>query len=1055
MEMKRTFGRLMAFLCALWGLTAAFAADVPEFPQKWTVFLFDGRDCNPSAEELKTIPAKLNGISPIERSLVNHTFDFASYFKKPGETNNVWLFAKLDAPKDMDYQMGCGADWWFDCYLNGKKVDGTFPAGNVLHPPRYTDHLFVLTLKKGTNVIAVKFRPGDASSVIAMGGDKELASSAAKAQQQARIALYEKRGVALEVENVVPKDLKEKIARGLAPAGYEYIDSYWAKLLRPPVDVLIDRASKGATLGSARILSCDFKGDTLVAKLTGKPALTPEDVFYAFITAPKGQTLFYECKSLKELDAKFGSDGVVTVTIPELKDFHYGASATGTVTAGLTRRNLTEKFTAPVELGGEVYPGEKAVLRVENTEAGPTPMLNGKPFFYTCFTIHPYLPGRTIPTGMEGPNSPVNVVATRVGGNSASRDWWYGPGQYDFTAVDWSINGLIKDFPDSKIALFLWCHPNKWYGEMYPERLALDEDGQPAKDYYVSKVSFSNPDVQKDTLEAMSVLVEHCEKYFSSKIVIYNLMGGTSCEWQGWNSHSTKFSDYSAQTLKDYQDYAAQRGITVDHVPSPEEHKRSDGGTFRNPAKDWNAMLYDRFYSEAIAGFIDKIAGTVKEKCEGDKLVGAYYGYHLEYSNMGYTGNRAGHNDLRRLLNSSNVDFFLSPQSYSVRALGAPNADMKPYGAMRLAGKLSILEDDTRTHKLDQCGFRQALNQEQTLKMLTRNVGMDLCHRMPIGHLGEHGGDEMATPELYDFYAKALEAGQFIMEQNEPDPTQIAVVIDEKAIQYLRARNRTTPYVNSETYEYDDNGKLLLNPNWNILPLTGEAIGFQRYALAHFGAPVDVILLEDVAKTAGKYKMVIFLNSYRDCPELRAAFRALRAKNVAIVSLYGTGFIGDNGFSTKAMSELLGMDVKTAASGSLQLKMADGTILGTDYSMKPRFTVADKNAKQLAVYAQDGIPAVFQKGNTYFYGGACLDEKLIREIARQNGIHIYLETGDNFYAGANVVSIHAKYPGEKTIRLPKKFATIVDAFSGEVVAREADQFTIDMQATDSRVFLLK
>ncbi len=1055
MHLKTALLSLMTVLMSLSCYSVNIPEDAPEFPQQWTIFLFPGKDCNPTVQELSAIPETLHGVAPIQKTLVNHEFDLQPDFGNRSDKNYAWLFASLDAPRDMEYPMGCGADWWFDCYLNGKKVDGTFPQGNVLHPPQFTDHRFVLKLKQGTNIIAIKYRSGDASSVIALGGAKDIHAYSVSPKVQARIDLYANRGVPMEVENVVPKDLKDKIEKGLAPAEYAFIDSYWNKLLRPKVDTLINMASKGASRGDAQVLSCDFDGATLIAKLTGKPALTPEDVFYVAINTAKGQTLFYDCNSLAELKADFGADGIVTVTIPGLKNFPYGASYQGTVLAGVVRRNSAEKFSAPVSLGGAVCPGEKAVLRIVNTEAGPTPMLNGKPFFFTCFTVHPYVPERSIPTGMEGANSPVNVIAVRVGGNSSSSDWWYGPGQYDFTTLDWTLNSLARDFPDSKIALYLWCHPGNWYGEMYPERLALDEDGQPAKDYYVAKVSFDNPDVQKDTLDAIGALVEHCEKYFSSKIAIYNLMGGISCEWQGWNSHSAKFSDYSAGNLKNYQAYAAERGIQVDHVPTPAEHQRSDGGIFRNPVTDWNAILYDRFYSESIAKFIDRIAGVIKEKCAGDKLVGTYYGYHLEYSSLGYTVNRAGHNNTRRLLDSPNIDFFLSPQSYSVRALGAPNADMKAYGAMRLAGKFSIMEDDTRTHKLDQCGYNQALNQEQTLKMLTRNIGMYLCHRMPLNQLGEHGGDEMATPELYDFYTKALAAGQFVMEQNEPDPTQIAAVIDEKAIQYLCARRKTVSCPNDENYEYDYNGKLKLNPTWSVQPLSGEALGYQRYALAHFGAPVDVILLEDVVKTAGKYKVVIFLNSYQDTPEVRAAFQALREKNVTIVSLYGTGFIDDKGFSTQAMSELMGMNVQLAKPGSLQLKLDNGDICGGDYPVEPRFTVNDPQAKQLGVYANDNIPAVFQKGNTYFYGGAYLDEKLIREIARQNGIHIYLETGDNFYAGANVVSIHAKYPGEKTIKLPKKFATIVDAFSGEVVATDVDHFTITMKATDSRVFLLK
>ena len=172
-------------------------------------------------------------MTPVIKTLVNHAFNFAPDFGKTSDVNRAWLFATISVDRDMDYLMGCGADWWFDCYLNGKKVDGTFPQGNVQHPPMYTDHQFTLKLKKGENVIAVKFRSGDASSVISMGGAKDLQNVEFSPEIQARREFYRQRGVALEVENVVPKDLNDKIQKGLAPKEYAVIDSNWLKLLKP------------------------------------------------------------------------------------------------------------------------------------------------------------------------------------------------------------------------------------------------------------------------------------------------------------------------------------------------------------------------------------------------------------------------------------------------------------------------------------------------------------------------------------------------------------------------------------------------------------------------------------------------------------------------------------------------------------------------------------------------------------------------------------------------------------------------------------------------------
>ncbi|MCQ2396074.1 MAG: hypothetical protein MJ106_00035 [Lentisphaeria bacterium] len=1013
----------------------------PSFPSKWHVFLNPGLNYEPTAEEFNSIPETLNGVKSIEKTLENNAMNLAKDFGVSNDRQSAWLFAEMASEEDCVYQMGCGADWWFECFVNGKSVYSTFAEGNQFYPPQMTDHTFAVSLRKGGNVIAIKYRSGDASSLVAIGGGKELINPKLSAEMQARKESFEAR------------DLKDKIAKGLAPEGY-VIDSYWNKLLLPKISKLADRHSAVDKKGTALFTAAEVVDGAVRLKIQATPELSDDEEIFVILYSRRWEELGGRIGRIGEFKKSVGADGVTEIVIPDAFKMHYGESVDGRIKAGVCSRTNTERYDHPVQYSLKPYPGDQAVLKIEETPAGPTPMLDGKPFFFNCFTIHPFIPERTIPTGMEGKNSPVNVVAARFGGNGASERWWYGPDQYDFTTVDWELDGLVRQFPDSKIAIYLWCHPGNWYSEKYPERLSKDQNGEAVIDYYVSKVRFSDKDVQADTLKAVEQFVKHCEKFFGNRIVIYNLMGGISCEWQGWNSHSPIFADYSEGCLNDFREYAAARGIKVDHIPTPEEHLRSDGGIFRNPVKDANVMLYDRFYSEAIANFIDRIAGTIKANCDGNKLVGCYYGYHQEYANMGNTTNRGGHNATEMILASPNVDFLLSPQSYSIRALGAPNADMKPYGAARIANKFSIMEDDTRTHKLDQCGYNQALNQEQTLQLLKRNVGMYLCHRMPINQLGEHGGDEMATPELYDFYAKTLKAGQYIMEQNGADPTEIAAVIDEEAIQYLTTRRSTYSSEDDSSCIYGYDGRLTLNPLRSAIPISGESIGLQRFALAQAGAPVDIILLDDVVKTAGKYKVVFFLNSYKDTPELRDAFAALKAKGVATVVVHGAGFIDDKGFSAESMSSLIGMEMSMLKPGGISVRMPDGRIFGADYDVEPRFTVSDKEAKAYANYVKGGAVAVANKGKSYFYGGAALSPEYIRKVARENGVHVYLETGDNLYAGANCISIHAKSKGLKKISLPRK-CTVVDVYSGETVAKDADSFAIDMQALESRVFLLK
>lgn len=1033
-------------------LTRSHAAQLPAYPSQWKVFAEIERGYVPTRAELAAVPELLQGKRPVTVT-VDEEVDLAPVLGGIQTGATAWLYAELEVPEAMDYEVGAGADWWFAFYCNGEEAFSTLNSGNVLHPPQMTDHKFTVRLHPGRNLFAVKFVSGSGSSVLAMGGPRELALGKAARLAQERRAFYEKRGVPLEVESVVPKDLQDKLAKGLAPEGY-VIDRAWNKLLKPLTSTLVAQNSTGNSHGKLEVLSvqCDAEHGTVVI-LQGEPWLEETEKLYVIIRDSQDRELYGRFGTFAELGAEFDEGGVARVALPDLKPFKYGTKCSGKLQVSVCGR-MTAAGEWPVALGGEAVPGEPAVLRIEPGAAGPTPLLNGTPFFFNCYTIHPYFPERTIPTGMEGEKSPFNVVACRVGGNSSSADWWKGPGEYDFTLLDWTLDSLLRDFPDAKLGLYVWCHPGLWYAEKYPERIARDENGKLCGGYYVSMVSFSDPAMQEDTLAAIRALVTHCEEYFGSKIVLYNLMGGATCEWQGWLSHSSHFSDYSETSLEQFKKYAAERGVEVDHIPTPEEQKASADGIFRDPAATALVRLYDRFYSESIARFIDRIAGTIKETSHGDKLLGCYYGYHQEYSNIGYTVNRGGHNDTRFLLDSPNMDFFLSPQSYSVRYLGAPNADMKPYGAARLAGKFSVMEDDTRTHLLDECGYGQTINLEQTLTVLKRNAGMYLAHRMPMNELAEHGGDELDDPAIKEMYTHTVAAGQYIMEQQEPDPTEIAAVIDEKAIQFLAASQKINSTLENECYQYDYDGKLFLSPGRSFKPLYGELLGYQRFPLARIGAPVDVILLEDVVKTAGKYKVVIFLNSFADTPEVRAAYQALREKGVAVVTVYGAGFLTPKGVSVESLSELVGMKATKVAPGTLQLAFPEGAKYGGDYAVETRFAVADPAAETLADYADGTAGAVARKGSSYFYGGALVQPEFLREVARRQGVHIYLDTNDNLYAGAHLLSVHAVAKGEKSIRLPRK-CTVEDVYSGETLGVSIDAFTVPMEAMETRVFLLR
>ena len=155
-------------------LTKLPAAQMPMFPSQWKVFAEVERGYVPTRAELAAVPEQLQGKRPVTVT-VDEEVDLAPVLGGIQTGATAWLYAELEVPEAMDYEVGAGADWWFAFYCNGEEAFSTLNSGNVLHPPQMTDHKFTVRLHPGRNLFAVKFVSGSGSSVLAMGGPRELA----------------------------------------------------------------------------------------------------------------------------------------------------------------------------------------------------------------------------------------------------------------------------------------------------------------------------------------------------------------------------------------------------------------------------------------------------------------------------------------------------------------------------------------------------------------------------------------------------------------------------------------------------------------------------------------------------------------------------------------------------------------------------------------------------------------------------------------------------------------------------------------------------------------
>lgn len=170
---------LAAVMLNCFGKTANLVKGTTGIPTEWTVFILPSgnQDYQPLPSDLNRIPEFIlcgnKKIMPQKVSSRDGVIDLKGLFGGVKKMACALLYLNL-ASEGETATLGFGADWWFDAWLNGRKIAGTGKEGNKAWPPSITNYPVDVRLKKGTNVLAVKFVSGSGSSVMHIGGPAEL-----------------------------------------------------------------------------------------------------------------------------------------------------------------------------------------------------------------------------------------------------------------------------------------------------------------------------------------------------------------------------------------------------------------------------------------------------------------------------------------------------------------------------------------------------------------------------------------------------------------------------------------------------------------------------------------------------------------------------------------------------------------------------------------------------------------------------------------------------------------------------------------------------------------
>ena len=645
---------------------------------------------------------------------------------------------------------------------------------------------------------------------------------------------------------------------------------------------------------------------------------------------------------------------------------------------------------------------------------------------------------------------------------------WVGEGKYDYTFVDQLLAGVLEIDPQALIIPRIGVDAPRWWHKLHPEELnVVWRDGKLGT---WGRQSFSSQKWLHDAGEALRNFVRHIENSkFGEHVIGYHICAGASSEWSYcWGG---EFYDYSKPHLEAFRKWLRKRYGDVEKlrkawrdekvtfetatIPSGERRMRGDLFEFFDPAVSRQVCDYLEFHNHAMAEAILHFARIVKRETKGKKLVGVFYGYH-------FFGNAApwfecGHRAFAKVLNSPDIDFISAPHNYRERQVGGCNLPQTVAGSIRIHGKLYYDEDDTRTALSPvTADFGRASTIEESIELLKRNFASAITKGGTLWWMEQSEG-WFNHPKIMATIARLQEIAKHLLRKDRRSAAEIAVIVSDQTAYYLR---------HSESL---------------IEPLVCAQMTEQ---MTRIGAPFDCFVADDLPLLRD-YKLYIFLNTLYLSDEQRRIIRERILRNGhTVLWMFAPGFVTERGLSVDAISQLIGIRIRMdELGGRPSLTLTDlnhpitrglppGLRFGVREPIGPLFYCDDPSARilgELYVYPALNrnwgwargmltMPALAVKDMgdwiSIWCGVPNMPACLLRNIAKFAGVHIYTEGDDVVYANNSLLAIHARYSGKRMVHLPKRY-TVVDAFTGEILAKDAQSFEVMLNRGQTGLWLLE
>lgn len=669
--------------------------------------------------------------------------------------------------------------------------------------------------------------------------------------------------------------------------------------------------------------------------------------------------------------------------------------------------------------------------RVALTDGVPQLLLDDKPVPARVFF------GRQAST--KGEQSQLNVFAAQIqmaaeaGVRMVSFPVpmpWPEPGQEpDWSRVDEVCATVLAANPDALLIPRIGTSPPAWWRKAHPSEMMVWDRGPVERE----DVCVASEAWRSDVAERLTAIIEHLETKFGPHMAGYHPCGQNTGEWfyQGtWQAPLSGYSEASqkawrAWLKREYVDDARlQAGwrnnkatLAAADVPSPELRRAAPHGLLRDPRHEQMLLDFARFQQQTMGETVCHLARVVRQATRGRKLVLFFYGYTFEFASVPNGAAISGHYNLRRVLDSPDIDLLCSPISYWDRGQGGTAPAMTAAESVALAGKMWLSEDDTATYLSSGIfpGHREKVDTwEESRELLVRNTAQCAIRNFATWWMDLGATGWFHDPRLWEGMRALAPLDQAMLRSPRAYRPEVAAVVDESSMLLLSARGNTV-------------GR----------PAVYEA----RRPLGRMGAPYGQYLLDDAVAARVDAKLLVFLSAWQLSPAQREKLREAVAGRCALWCYAPGVYDFDGPASPAAMQDLTGFALRPAGSqqawaepteAGRSLGLTEG--FGVRAAVRPLFAAADATPEETLATYPDGSAAVALRrmgdGWSMFVGPPGVTSELLRVAARKAGVHLYTETDCNVYANGPFVALHAAKTGPVQLRL-RSAGTVRDMLTGQ------------------------